>query len=293
MRISKRHIAGIVPVSGRLDKFGFNWPDCMMPIAEDYTCIERSVLECAYAGCKTIWVICNDDISPIIKHRLGEYVYDPVWYNRKERFPKESRKIIPIFYIPIHAKDLNKRDCISWSIIYGSLTAFKVGASLSKWTSPHRYYVSFPYGIYDPSVVRPYRADIRKAECFALSHLGKSVLDNNYLSFTFGKEEWREFRKVIRSGTGMYTSEELRDGKYPSKLLPAEERYSARHFTLDKVLECVTIVNEVEIQDYHSLDSWDSYTNYLSSKKQLKKPENYLTNGKKLNKIGTPLKENE
>ena len=145
MRLLKRHVAGIVPVAGREDKFGFEWPDSMMPLAENYTCIERSVLECAYAGCKTIWVICNDDTSPVIKHRLGEYVYDPVWYSRKEKFPKESRRIIPIFYVPIHAKDVNKRDCLAWSIVYGALTAFKIGASLSQWVAPHKYYVSFPY----------------------------------------------------------------------------------------------------------------------------------------------------
>ena len=285
MRLLKRHLAGIVPVSGREDKFGFEWPDCMMPIAENYTCIERSILECAYAGCKTIWVICNDDVSPVVKHRLGEYVYDPVWYSRKDRFPKDSRKIIPIFYVPIHTKDINKRDCLAWSIVYGALTAFKIGASLSQWVAPHRYYVSFPYGIYDPAVIREHRGNIVKGETVGVSHQGQTVLDDKYMGFSFGKQEWKEFRKVIRSGSGMWSSDNLREGKYPAKLLPIEERYSARHFTLDKVLECVNIVNTVEIDNYHSLDTWQNYTEYLSSKNQLEKPENYLTNGKKLNKI--------
>ena len=293
MRLLRRHVAGIIPVAGREDKFGFEWPDCMMPLSENYTSIERSILECAYAGCKTIWVICNDDMSPIVKHRVGEYVYDPVWYDRKDKYPKESRKIIPIFYVPIHSKDTNKRDCISWSIIYGALTAFKISASLSQWTAPHRYYVSFPYGIYDPSIVRPHRSLIRKDECFAVTHQGKTVIDNEYLGFSFGKEDWKQFRKVIRSGTGLWSSEELRDGKYPTKLLPIEERYSARHFTLDKVLNCVKIINSVDVEYYHSIDSWEEYVDYLSSKKSLNRPENYLTNGKKLNKIcNTPLKEN-
>lgn len=293
MRLLKRHIAGIIPVSGRADKLGFEWPDCMMPIAEDYTCIERSVLECAYAGCKTIWIICNDDVSPIIKHRVGEYVYDPIWYSRKERFPKESRRIIPIFYVPIHPKDINKRDCLAWSIVYGSLTAFKIGASLSQWASPYRYYVSFPYGVYDPAAVRSHRNSIKKEECFALSAKGETVLDNKYLGFSFGKAEWKGFRTALRSGTGMWSSESLREDRYPSKLLPIEERYSARHFTLDKVLECVNIVNEVEIDSYHDIETWAGYTDYIGSNKQLKKPENYLTNGKKLNKINTSLEENE
>ena len=118
-----------------------------------------------------------------------------------------------------------------------------------------------------------------------ITHKNQTVLDNKFMGFSFGKKEWKEFRKVIRSGTGLWSSEELREGKYPSKLLPAKERYSARHFTLDKVLECVNIVSAVEIDNYHSLDSWQNYTEYLSSNNQLKKPDNYLTNGKKLNKI--------
>jgi hypothetical protein len=119
------------------------------------------------------------------------------------------------------------------------------------------------------------------------------VLDNRFLGFSFGKKEWKGFKKVIRSGTGMWSSENLRDGKYPSKLLPVKERYSARHFSLDKVLECVNIVNEVEIDRYYNVGSWKEYTDYLGSEDQLKKPENYLTNGKKLNKICISSKENE
>tara|TARA_B000000557_G_scaffold259467_1_gene255376 strand:+ start:6390 stop:7271 length:882 start_codon:yes stop_codon:yes gene_type:complete len=293
MRQRKSHLAGIVPVAGRTDKFELPWPDCMMPLSQDYVAIERSILECAYAGCKTIWVICNDDVSPIIKHRLGEYVYDPVWYDRKDTFARESRRIIPIFYVPIHSKDTNKRDCLSWSLVYGALTAFKIGSSLSQWVAPSRYYVAFPCGIYEPSVVRPHRAAITKGECFAVSYEGSNVLNNKYMGFTFGKDEWKSFRRVLRSGTGLWSSENLRQGKYPSEVLPIEERYSARHFTLDKVLESVKIVNEVELSAYHQIDTWDDYLKYLRSDTQLEKPKNFLTNGKKLNKICKPIEEDE
>ena len=282
MRLKKRHIAGIIPVAGKQDTFGFEWPDCMMPLAPNYACIERSVLECAYAGCKTIWIICNDDVSPVIKHRVGEFVYDPVYHFRMDTFPNESRRVIPIFYIPVNSKDVGKRDCMAWSIIYGSLTAFKIGSAISKWVAPHRYYVSFPYGIYDPSVLRAHRDSVRKDAPFALSYDGKTVKDNEYLGFSFGKEEWLEFRRVIRQGTGRYSSEATEDTMYPRHSLPLQERYSARHFTLDKVLESVNIDNKVELPFYYTIETWEQYLEYMSSENILKTSKYFLTNGRKI-----------
>ena len=65
------HLAGIVPVAGQKLDFNQVIPDCMMPIAQNYTLIEAAVVECAYAGCDTIWIICNDDASPLIREKLG------------------------------------------------------------------------------------------------------------------------------------------------------------------------------------------------------------------------------
>ena len=72
------HLAGVIPVSGQKLEFDMPWHDCLMPLAPNYLAIERSVVECAYAGCETIWIICNDDMQPLIRHRLGDYVQDPV-----------------------------------------------------------------------------------------------------------------------------------------------------------------------------------------------------------------------
>lgn len=285
MRLRRRHIAGVIPIAGHEDTIDVPWSDCMMPVAHNMLAIERAVLECAYAGCKTIWIVCNDDMAPLIKERTGEYVFDPVYHYRKERWSHEMRRVIPIFYVPIHAKDLNKRDCLAWSILYGSVTAFKIGKTLSGWVAPHRYYVSFPQGVYDPSLVREHRNLVKKQEVFAFSHNGKTFKDNRYLGFTFGKDEWLEMRRVIRSGTGAFTSDDLKDGQYPRTLLPLKERYSARHFTLDKVTEPVNIDNIQEIQDYHSIEDWESYVQYMASGKVLDCNVSYLTRGKKLNKM--------
>ena len=78
-----RHLAGVVPTAGQPLDFNFPWHDCLQPIGPDYLAVERAVLECAWAGCDTIWVVCHDDMKPLIRHRLGEYVEDPVYIKRK------------------------------------------------------------------------------------------------------------------------------------------------------------------------------------------------------------------
>ena len=51
------HLAGIIPVAGQPLEFNMPWHDSLMPIAPDYLALERSVVECAYAGCETIWIV--------------------------------------------------------------------------------------------------------------------------------------------------------------------------------------------------------------------------------------------
>ena len=78
------HLAGIVPVAGKALDFNFPWHDCLQPIAQNYLAVERAVVECAYAGCETIWIVCHDDMQPLIRYRLGEYIQDPVYLFRTQ-----------------------------------------------------------------------------------------------------------------------------------------------------------------------------------------------------------------
>ena len=58
------HLAGIIPIAGQKFDFNMDWNDCLMPIAPNYTLIDHAVYEWAYAGCETIWIVCNDDTQP-------------------------------------------------------------------------------------------------------------------------------------------------------------------------------------------------------------------------------------
>ena len=103
---SSFHLAGIVPCGGQPLDFGMEWPDFMMPIASNYTMIEAAIMECAWAGCETIWVCLYEDTAPLVRHRIGDFVQDPVWaYRNHDPIPTARQKRIPIFYVPVHPKN--------------------------------------------------------------------------------------------------------------------------------------------------------------------------------------------
>ena len=147
---SSYHLAGIVPCGGPPLDFEMEWPDFMMPIAPNYTMIEAAIMECAWAGCETIWVCLYEDTAPLVRHRIGDFIQDPVWaWRSKDPQPTANQRRIPIFYVPVHPKNRFRRDCLAWSVIEGALSAFKVSATVSRWIYPNKYWVSFPFGLFE------------------------------------------------------------------------------------------------------------------------------------------------
>lgn len=277
------HLAGIVPVAGQKLDYNFPWHDSMMPLAPDYLAVERAVYECAAVGCETIWVVCHKEMQPLIRYRLGDWIEDPLSQGgikaKYTRFPSEHVREIPIYYVPIHPKDRDKRDCLSWSVLYGVMRAFHVSKLISKWVVPDQYYVSFPYGVYSPKILRENRTRISSREKFFLSYKGKTVADGLYLGFTMDAKDFIMYRKNLRDlGTGKWKEsfwdEEAKTIK--GSMLPVEERYSARYFDLDTVFGCAKIedVHTQDIEWYYDISSWQGYCDFLASeeKKEISKP---------------------
>ena len=261
------HLAGIIPIAGQPLDFNMPYPDSLLPVAPDYTMIEAAVVEAAMVGCNTIWIVCNDDIEPIIRYRVGDYIQDPVhFYNNFDPIPTDRRIRIPIFWVPIHPKDRDKRDCLSWSVLHGAITSFKISHKISKWIAPDKYYVSFPYGIFDPRPLQKLRSKIKNKNNFYVVSDGEAVMDNHYTSFTFGKDEFVRYRRNIRKATGLYSSDVKDDRGIPRSRLPIEKRWSARFFEPKDVFSgsldgAYTYIAE----DYHNINTWDSYREYLKS----------------------------
>ncbi len=286
--INSFHLAGIIPVAGQPLDFGFPWHDCMMPLSPNYLAIHHAVMECAWAGCETIWIVCHYEMQPLIRHELGEAVQDPVWFGRRhDRHPSESRKLIPIYYVPVHPKDRDKRDCLGWSVLYGAETAYWISKRMSKWVIPDKYYAAFPYGIYDNSVLREHRKQISSNKRFNLSYDNKTIRDGLHLGFTFNGEDFIRIRKELReSATGIRPP----NSGLSNEVLPIEERWSARSFPLDKVFKSVIIKEDVNtsIDWYHQVDSWQGYCDFISStnRRLVKRPHKMILKYNELNQIG-------
>lgn len=279
------HLAGIIPIAGQSLDFNVPWHDSLMPIAQDYLAAERAVMECAYAGCETIWIICRDNMQPLIRHRLGDYIQDPVWANRRfEHNRKGFQKPVPIYYVPIHPRDAQKRDCLSWSVIYGTWMSQKVCGKLSNHLKPDKYYVAFPYGVYHISQIREHRKDISSERAFFLSYEGKTVIDGEYLGFSALPGEFERLSKEVSiKSTGIFEDE----GR--TKKLPIEERYSYKNFKLEQVFDtmCLEGAKVHEISRYWRIDSWEAYKRYMGTEKtHIRRPAASIMSYKEWNGIG-------
>ena len=253
-----------------------------MPIADGFNLIQKSVHECALAGCNTIWIVANDDMAPVIRKIIGDWVYDPVYYKRdmESKFYSQLRKEVPIYYVGIKPKDQDKRDSYGWSILEGIHAAYMTSLKISKWLTPEKYYISFPFGVFDIYFIRQHRKIIRdKQKNLIFKYNGKSVIDNQYLPFTMTGEDFKLCRRAINQKTTREYLPPLPDQKYPSRKLPLHQRWSARNFTLSEIYEPLQSSphTSVNLEWYYDASKWADYTDYISSNNLIEKPLDDLT----------------
>ena len=237
------HLAGVIPVTGEKLDFEMPWHDSLMPVAQDYLAIEHAVYECACAGVNTIWIACKEGTTPLLRHRIGDWVYDPVEIDRIANNPRSKQttniRRIPIYYVKIKPIDFQRRESLGWSALVAAFNSFRMAFRVSKWVVPDKYYVSFPYGIYDADILRKKRHMFRSSKSYIVTHEGKSVADGIQTSFTFDRDVFVYARREIR--------------KY--------------HTELDKIFKSVMMDEpiKIELPWYHQIDCWENYKNYLGS----------------------------
>jgi len=272
------HMAGIIPIANLKTDLGTVFPEVLLPIAPGFTAIQKSVYECAMAGCQTIWIVANNDVAPIIRKTVGEWVYDPVYYNRTmTRFHREVRKEVPIYYVPIHPKDRDRRDCYSWSILYGAYSAWSVARKISKWIRPDKYYASFPLSAYHIDFLRSVRLSIsNKEKNFFLSYENKTIKDNLPLAFTFTGDDFIKCRRHLNKKTTREFLPPLPNQQYPSQKRPLADRWSARQFEPQTVFEPLALTDATihPLDQFYDLSCWDEYKAFLCQENDnlIKKP---------------------
>lgn len=277
------HLAGIVPVATVLSDFEMPWHDSLMPISKNYLAVERSIYECGMAGCETIWVVCHRETTPLIRHRLGDYILDPTinfstlrnYYSRCE----EHLKRIPIYYVPIHPKDRGVRDGLTWSIIYGFKRAYNISRNFSRWATPSKYYVSFPYSVYVPYDVRQARRMLSsKQSVFLRTPEGKTAKDGELIGFSFDNWEYSGYREsFLKAEKRRWKNGKWENGKFVGEELPLEERYNGNTIKLETFLETakVTEENTFDLKWHYDISNWKNYCKYMESdvKKYINRPK--------------------
>lgn len=272
---NKFHLAGIIPIACQPLNFNLPWHESLMPIAPDYLAFERSIYECAVIGCETIWIVAHREITPLLRHRLGDWIYDPVIspsmrrkYN-PHRFTQEF-KHIPIYYVPIHPKDRGVRDGLVWSIFYGVKKAYHISHYFSKWVTPNRYYISFPYSVYSAASLKNRRLKVSNNEnIFLETPDGKTIKDGTLAGFSMTSTEYSQYLQNFREHEKlMWKNGEWKNGKFIGERLPAEERYSGRFVTPQQVFSTAQIPEETKfkLKWYHDISTWEGYCKFLGSK---------------------------
>ena len=254
------HLAGIVPASHPPLDFNMPWSDVMMPIAPNYLAIERAVVECAYSGCETIWIVCSDDIEPLIRHRLGDYIQDPVMlYRHFDDFLYDKtlrQKPIPIYYVPISTHDRGTKDSMGWAALHGAYTCSKITRNISYWLKPDMFYISFPFGVYQIGFLREHRRLISSKKNFFLEHQGESVFDNKPWAFTISWEQAHHIRHECLMN------------------IP-----SIRNASLKQIFGFLEVsdYNKAEISEAQEIKDWVTYCDVISGiAKKMKRPTDRL-----------------
>ena len=220
---------------------------CLQKIEQDLLAIERSVLECATAGCSSIWVCCSDSMQPIVRSRLGAYVRDPLILRKSSftNYPEDNRINIPIYFYSPHPKDRYRRPGPAWDMLNCCLAIYYFSFSFSKWLSPNKYYISSCYGLYDIEALSKHRKQFMQNENTILTHGEKSMFSGDYLA-------------------ACLTGDFIKDTIIALKRRPVSKKSNVLHL---ENLDLPTKYKNLQIDEYFSCDSWENYVEYIKNKK--------------------------
>jgi hypothetical protein len=255
-----RNIAGCIPIENKT-LFDFVWHDCFLPVGDNTTALERSIYDCAYAGCNSIWITCPYDILPIIKKAIGDFVADPVY--RVEIFENYNIRRIPVYYVPLRALDYDRHSSLGWAAINSAMWAKKVTAKFSKYLVPKKFFVSLPYGLHDPKIFRNYRAMIANKTNVVFENNNENIFSSAYLPFTFDIEDFDEIlfnaKKKIKKRFDKYT------------YISVGEQIFARDLEISDFFECLYQKEHCTLSTpwYYKVDSWEGYREYTASDRTL------------------------
>lgn len=217
------HVAGVIPIAGMQSDLQYPIPDYLLPAGKNITMIDRSILECVYAGCNTIWIIANDDMKPILRYHLGDCVQDLQWHQKNEdlgKFRNAMKQWIPIYYINVNPRVLNQVNNCGFNILMGIPMIKNIAHRVSNHAAPRKYYITFPQGLCAPGIFKMIRKYLRRDTPYYTRFEGKTFLDGLPLSFSmsdYNVVDWREglrkriIREAYQEGEGKPKLSNIKD----------------------------------------------------------------------------------
>lgn len=191
------HLAGIIPLCGQQYRDRkLPWHPALLPIGEDLLLIDLAIAQAAAAGCETIWLVVDDYLERYFRNRLGDYVVDPSQYGTSMAPDAlgDNNRYIPIYYVPENVYDRDRRDSVSFQVIRGISMARKITGQISTYVIPDRYFVTFPYAVFDYEELRSNRRIISKRNEIIWQHKGESIVTGQYMPFTISYKLARSSR---------------------------------------------------------------------------------------------------
>jgi hypothetical protein len=243
---SKLKPVGIVVTSSK--ESGEVLHPCMRTLEQDLSAIEKSIYECALAGCSSVWVCCTEDFQPIIKKHVGDYIKDPVSISKASftKHPSENTTDIPIYYYLVHPKDRLRRSGQCWDIFSTALTIYYISRKVSRWSIPSNYYVSFCNSVYDISQLRDYRNELSRGGNIMFQMGDLTALDDLSLGVSGSGETIKEIISGLKREKIYHKSEDLN--------LSSVKKF----FDLESY-------KKIKISEYFTCYKWENYVEYIKN----------------------------
>ena len=257
-----------------------------MPVGKKTTLLDTAINNCLYFGVSSIWITVNDDYLPLVKKRVGDYGYDPVYYfNEYSKYKTDSRKRVPIYFVPMMTRYRDYCDNHTFGFINSALYAQKVYSQLTKYCVPEYYFFSSPFNLFNYREFSSNRKQLyNKKIIFECG--GKSVFTDNQLPICVDSEDIKELRRHVvlnsnkrHKAVGEFTPN---DSSWLERL-PKEEQFRGKKMTASDVMkpldretfETFDLSWSYDIVDWASYEEYSRSDNYIMYSPMVK-PNNTL-----------------
>lgn len=262
--MNTKTLSAIIPLANRRIDFElFGIPNFLMPVGHNVNALQAALLECLAVGARSIWIVVGDDEVAITKRAIGDAVFafgsNDSWFVNGAQF-YDRLKRIPLVYVPLSLADQMLDKPPAWTWARGALSIQAVGKQLSTFAIPSHYYIKDPFGVYPYlPLVKGRHLMLETEKSTFLTCDDKNLVTNDLLAACLSRAD---LKKVIDN-------------------IPTLPKI----YTISDMLSVLDEKNFKSIEQYHRIDTWEGYREYMKNGPDIKSLPVFLKGGK-FNKVG-------